>query len=1175
MQNVRNILILLLCFIKSVSAEQNYNFKQFSIDMGLCQSNVTCLTQSKYGYIIVGTNGGGIDYFDGKHFHNIGVLQGLSTGQIESLYVNENDVIICGLRNQFYSVILPDTIINYNNTDKYGASSIVAITRNKYGRIFLCSEEGDIFTLDDNYNAIHQFSINKHVNTMIYDKENTLWIAVDDGLYSFEENQKLKKEEFLEQIEVHTVYLEENNTIWAVTYAGIAIKKYETWEWCNYINNSEQYSSVLPVSNKEVWFGTRGKGLFKWDGSQLHVFNKATGFTNFFVNNMLTDNSGVLWIGTLRKGLFKCSGEQFTCYTKRENSFIGEIVSINQDTDENYWFGSLEEGVLQLDKDGNKKLYNKKALLNTDIIYYVAPLSDKRVLIASGETGLLEIKPNHNKITEFKLPDKQKIPNATLVKEDSKNRVWVATSDNGIFVLKNNQYFHFLDNIPSKKITTFTLSDYENIWIGTEDNGCFAIPLRQIDSLFKYNIKTEKIKLNIKTISQLNHSLISAVYVDNEKNVWIGTLGNGLMKISNDNTIHIINKNEGLLSDNICSITATDNVIWIGTDKGVNKLLIQNKNNTSIIETFSGIECNVNASYIDNNKNIWFGNANGAVVFNANQLPTVNASHKNRLHFTYITPSANSQKSNIPIVTDTAIVLPYVNNRVSLQFKAVDVNNPEDIEYQYQLEGLDSMWHTVRNIGEVHYSFIPSGNYLFRARVKSNYRKIADNEIILYIKVLPPFWQTYWFYLIIFILLAVVLVLFFRQRQLFLIQNNKNLQELVAEKVGELKMETMWTDVQENAIKEQAKKLAERNKELKKLSLVASNTDNSVIVMNNAGEVEWINDGFCRMYNILEEDVQYIYNQNIADIHKSQASLEKIQKAYHEKKTQIFVFKITTNAQREKWIQTVLTPVLNYTGECEQFIAVETDITRIKQTEEELSLHIKKSDSLLLNILPEEIAEELKSKGEATPQYYKSVSVLFADVKDFSSFCMNIHPQQLLKNLHEYFNEFDEIVQNNFVEKIKTIGDAYMCAGGLPLPNRSHAFNVVLTGLQMQNIIKKINEKKIIANETTWEFRIGIHTGGVISGVVGKQKFAYDIWGDTVNIAARMETFGKEGRVNVSSTTYLIIKNYFDCTCRGKVEIKNRGKIDAYYVNRIKSEYSTDNEGIIPNEVFRKYLNSL
>ena len=207
-----------------------------------------------------------------------------------------------------------------------------------------------------------------------------------------------------------------------------------------------------------------------------------------------------------------------------------------------------------------------------------------------------------------------------------------------------------------------------------------------------------------------------------------------------------------------------------------------------------------------------------------------------------------------------------------------------------------------------------------------------------------------------------------------------------------------------------------------------------------------------------------------------------------------------------------------------------------------------RSDELLLNILPEETAEELKNTGTAKAKSFDSVTVLFTDFKDFTKLSEILTPTQLVSEINECFSAFDHIMHKHGIEKIKTIGDAYMAAGGLPAKNDTHPGDVVRAALDIKKFMDEHKIKKEAAGELFFRIRIGVHTGPVVAGIVGIKKFAYDIWGDTVNTASRMESSGEIGKVNVSGTTYEIIKNDFDCIHRGKLAAKNKGEIDMYFV---------------------------
>jgi adenylate cyclase len=207
-----------------------------------------------------------------------------------------------------------------------------------------------------------------------------------------------------------------------------------------------------------------------------------------------------------------------------------------------------------------------------------------------------------------------------------------------------------------------------------------------------------------------------------------------------------------------------------------------------------------------------------------------------------------------------------------------------------------------------------------------------------------------------------------------------------------------------------------------------------------------------------------------------------------------------------------------------------------------------KSDELLLNILPQKIAEELKLNGKANAQLYNNVTVMFTDFKDFSKVSEKLSPTELVKELDTFFKAFDEITTKHNIEKIKTIGDAYLCVAGLPEPMADNAKVMVEAAIEIRQFVEHLKKESEANGKVSFDIRIGLHTGSVVAGIVGLKKYAFDIWGDTVNTAARMEQSGVEGKINMSGATYELVKNKFNCTYRGKIEAKNKGEIDMYFV---------------------------
>ena len=208
----------------------------------------------------------------------------------------------------------------------------------------------------------------------------------------------------------------------------------------------------------------------------------------------------------------------------------------------------------------------------------------------------------------------------------------------------------------------------------------------------------------------------------------------------------------------------------------------------------------------------------------------------------------------------------------------------------------------------------------------------------------------------------------------------------------------------------------------------------------------------------------------------------------------------------------------------------------------------ERSDKLLLNILPAETAEELKETGTSKARFFDMVTVMFTDFKGFTYLAEKMSAQELVYEINHCFKAFDQIISEHNVEKIKTIGDAYMCAGGLPVPNSTNPVDVVRAALKIQQFMDDLKFQKKSEGKPYFELRLGIHTGPVVAGVVGFKKFQYDIWGDTVNIASRMESSGETGKVNISQNTYEKVKDHFMCVYRGKIEAKNKGLIDMYFV---------------------------
>src|SRR5438034_6911846 len=227
-----------------------------------------------------------------------------------------------------------------------------------------------------------------------------------------------------------------------------------------------------------------------------------------------------------------------------------------------------------------------------------------------------------------------------------------------------------------------------------------------------------------------------------------------------------------------------------------------------------------------------------------------------------------------------------------------------------------------------------------------------------------------------------------------------------------------------------------------------------------------------------------------------------------------------------------------------------------------------RAEELLRNVLPAQIAEELKRSGRVQPKYTRSATILFADIQGFTLLAERTEPARLINLLDEYFTALDEIGTRYGLEKVKTMGDAYMAVAGVLSPDRRHSIDVCLAALEMRTHLDRFKARCERIGENAVQLRIGIHTGPVISGVVGNRRMTFDIWGDAVNTAWFMEAFGVAGRINVSETVAGHVHGLFELEPRGPVETKHERAHEMFFLNGLKKEYSGGGDGDAPNQSF-------
>jgi class 3 adenylate cyclase len=255
-------------------------------------------------------------------------------------------------------------------------------------------------------------------------------------------------------------------------------------------------------------------------------------------------------------------------------------------------------------------------------------------------------------------------------------------------------------------------------------------------------------------------------------------------------------------------------------------------------------------------------------------------------------------------------------------------------------------------------------------------------------------------------------------------------------------------------------------------------------------------------------------------------------------------------------------------GQVVTLLELRRSLLQLQQTKNELQDQREKSERLLGKIFPASVAQDLKEDQRVSARFYNSATILFADFVGFTKLAENMAPKELIEQLDGFFSGLDEIAERHGLEMLKTIGDAYMCAGGIPDVSRTHTVDSCLAAIEMQHLIARMNRDRAKFRLPAWELRVGLHTGPVIAGVVGRRKYIYDVWGDAVNVAARMESAGAVGKINVSEQVYQRTKELFEFEPRGSLDAKNKGPLEMFFLLRIKADLAKDEDGYFPNETF-------
>jgi class 3 adenylate cyclase/ligand-binding sensor domain-containing protein/predicted metal-dependent HD superfamily phosphohydrolase len=1057
------VLAFVLC-LNSCFTQTRLSFEHYRIADGLSQSTVTCIVEDAQHQLWFGTQEG-INRFDGISFESF-TRQNTSALNNTYIYSSTKDTrndLWFGTRNG---------LIKYSFRQGKFASFLFAAQHPKAiqqlqnlspNKLLLRTSKKELFVFNTVSERLLPIQMSTPIRSIVQGDGVIFALGTNNTIYKITKEAKVIPW-FSGNATIHSVHVS-NKTLFVFTEKEVftlnplsSLPKRIPLSWkLNGINPA--YITSLGYQSGIYYLTTAQQGLVTIDTrgkTTQHVADlfQTNKLNSNNLNTLFLSDEKVLWLGSDR-------GISCAHLSKAGYKTVGVSTASNRGLPcENVWsfasqgkevFVGTDLGITRFNLETETtKNFLRDPSLKTDVaVMDMVPISKDNYLLACFD-GVFEFNPAHAKaFRSIPIKDPRLATKHAHFFEvfNIQNTYLIGTSAGLLqydFATKEFKEIHvpFQDQV--RKITTDAGG---KLWVLFETKGLYygAFTAKGLVlKPFKYN----------KKLRELSKDPFSTFTVLKREVFLLGTMGGGLVQISReDGTFESISKAQGLPNNTINSlISDAQGNVWGSTNRGLICIKPSGELNARIERR--GIqpnEYNMNAAFLDNQGNVFFGGIFGFVYFNPKDVVTANYSlypiitkitfqKKSRRH-----PDGFLQETDL-VASAHEIVLPYNARDFEVRFQPNLLFGAKHVSYKYVLIGEETDTIYIGNTNKLAFNSLASGTYYLRLYARYENGPWTDTPALLTVTINAPFWATIPFWLGVALLLIVLTILYVR----FQVSRERK-QRILLESLVSLRTQEI---------------------EEKKAQIERKNT------------------------LIIQEKEKVLEQQKLLFIEKERA---------------------------EKWLN---------------------------------------------NALPSQAVAELKVHGKVPAKAFDSVTILFTDVVGFSKISDSITPSRLVNRLDVLFRKFDEIIKANNLEKIKTIGDAYMAVGGLPEENSTHAIDTCITGLQIQHYMQSKKFDAIANHKEYWEIRLGINSGPVTAGIIGTLKMAYDVWGSAVNQAQRMEMLGEAGAVTISEQTFKLVEPYFECIHRGKAQMKSNVILDMYEVLRIKPELSLNGEGLKPNDLF-------
>jgi ligand-binding sensor domain-containing protein len=769
---LRYLLLCLVLFFGSICSAQKYNFKNFSVNEGLTQSEIYSICEDRRGSLWFATAGGGIIRFDGYNFVSF----------------RQED----GLVNDFVRVI----------------------TEDRKGNLWIGTEKGVCIYDGRSFKVLDQPTGpgKRVIKTILEDRDQNIWIGTENGgLYKFRNNrfEKFSSSGGLPDNTINCVFLSEENELWIGTNKGASRYKNRRFENFNEADGlvPGNIRSISQDKRGNMWFASHTSGVSRFAGGVFTTFTETSGLASNRVFSVYSDKKGTIWFGTAN-GLSKWDGRSFRNFTENNGLGSSVILCIAEDATSDIWLGTSGGGVSRLDNARFMHLTENEKMGRQ--VFSLVQAANGKMLFATSAGGLTLFDGANYSL--LKGTDDFTSSRVKSLYNDRYGNLWIGTLSDGTYKFNDDgfQRIHVIDSLIGKSINSFALDTAGNMWFGSPDSGICVITHKgtaksfgQMNGLISNNIyalladklgnvwvgsdkglnrisvydpDSALVELSSFGIKNgLSNTAIRCIAADETGNIYVGSAGGGIFVLKDAHFINIERKS-GLTSNNIYALVFDNRKrLWSGTEQGVDCITFDDKIHVTECrhfgktDGFTGLEVFRNASYRDKEGKIWFGTVNGATVYDPSEdhpykEPPVTHLTGIKLFYDNIEKTQYVDNVSAWYPIPQKLVLPYNQNSLTFSFAGIYQRNPEAVLYKWKLKGLSNDWSPVLRQHEVTYSNLSPGKYTFEVIACNEYNVWSKDAATFEFVILSPIWKRWWFVTIIALLVIAAIWYYFQSR---------------------------------------------------------------------------------------------------------------------------------------------------------------------------------------------------------------------------------------------------------------------------------------------------------------------------------------------------------------------------------------------------------------------------